>query len=573
MGKRYEHVYPEIKDWPISKLSEDRANFIKEINEEVVRRLTKKYGENLHEPLTKTAYLELIRIKEEPWKVDPPQDRQFWKGIQSKIVKNEQKEEAEEQVLNQKLLQLVVNRYSEEIVGTFKEKTFLFARKFLTRFFNRLLNTAASRNFERFLSNKHKLEDRLLLKGQIETVRSLMKKGTVVVVPTHHSNLDSILIGYMLDTFAGLPLFSYGAGLNLYNTGYTAYFMNRMGAYRVDRRKKNPIYLETLKTMSTLSIERGVNSLFFPGGTRSRSGALETKFKLGLVGTATEAQRRIYEKGEDTKVFIVPLVVSYHFVLEANFLIQGHLTKVGKEKYLKSKDEFHSVRKQLKFLWDFFSASNEITMTFGKPMDVVGNFVDENGISYDRKNNILEVKDYFLTDGKITANSQREQEYTKHLGDRIMERFYADNVVLTSHLVAYSAFKVLEKSNPDLDLYALLRSPTEDFVFPTDKLEKVVGDLKAKLLEMEQIDKLKVSEELRKLTPKEIIENGVKKMGTYHPMKPLKFNKNGELISQRFRTLYFYHNRLENYGLEKHISLVEKTKERSKNKFPISKNK
>jgi len=560
MGKRYEHVYSEIKDWPISKLSEDRSNFIKEINEEVVQRLVNKYGDKLHEPLTKTAYLELIRIKDEPWKVDPPQDKQFWKGIQSKIVKNEQKEVEIEQALNQKLLHSVVNRYSEEIVGTFKEKTFLFARKFLTRFFNRLLNTAASRNFERFLSNKHKLEDRLLLRGEIEKVRSLMKKGTVVVVPTHHSNLDSILIGYILDTFAGLPLFSYGAGLNLYNTGYTAYYMNRMGAYRVDRRKKNPIYLETLKTMSTLSIERGVNSLFFPGGTRSRSGALETKFKLGLVGTAMEAQRRIYEKEKDTKIFIVPLVVSYHFVLEANFLIQGHLTKVGKEKYLKSKDEFHSVRKQLKFLWDFFSASNEITMTFGKPMDVVGNFVDDAGTSFDQNNKEVAVKDYFLTNGVVTANKQREQEYTKHLGDRIMERFFADNMVLTSHLVAYSAFKVLEKSNPDLDLYALLRSPTEDFVFLQDKLEKVVSDLKDKLLEMEQIDKVKVSEQLRQLSPKEIIKNGVTKMGTYHPMKPLTFNKKGELISQRFRTLYFYHNRLENYGLEKFISMNEEPK-------------
>ena len=48
---------------------------------------------------------------------------------------------------------------------------------------------------------------------------------------------DSILIGYALDAFVIIPSFSYGAGLNLYNTGYTAYFMNRLGA-RVDRRKR-----------------------------------------------------------------------------------------------------------------------------------------------------------------------------------------------------------------------------------------------------------------------------------------------------------------------------------------------
>lgn len=39
--------------------------------------------------------------------------------------------------------------------------------------------------------------------------------------------------------------------------------MNRLGAYRVDRRKKNAIYLEALKVYSTEVIMRGGHSLFF----------------------------------------------------------------------------------------------------------------------------------------------------------------------------------------------------------------------------------------------------------------------------------------------------------------------
>src|SRR3546814_15272144 len=50
----------------------------------------------------------------------------------------------------------------------------------------------------------------------------------------------------------GLPAFIYGAGLNLFNRKIFAYFMNSLGAYKVDRRKKNLPYLETLKTYSTL---------------------------------------------------------------------------------------------------------------------------------------------------------------------------------------------------------------------------------------------------------------------------------------------------------------------------------
>lgn len=151
-------------------------------------------------------------------------------------------------------------------------------------------------------------------------------------MPTHFSNLDSILVGYAMDEMLGLPSFSYGAGLNLYNSGIAAYFMNRLGAYRVDRRKKNPIYLETLKAMSKLSIQRGVNSLFFPGGTRSRSGSLEKKLKMGLIGTAVEAQRALCQEGKKEKIFIVPLVMSYHFVLEAKYLIEQHLLITGKGK-------------------------------------------------------------------------------------------------------------------------------------------------------------------------------------------------------------------------------------------------
>ena len=40
----------------------------------------------------------------------------------------------------------------------------------------------------------------------------------------------------------------YGAGLVLYNMNLFSYFLNSLGAYKVDRRKKHLLYLETLKT-------------------------------------------------------------------------------------------------------------------------------------------------------------------------------------------------------------------------------------------------------------------------------------------------------------------------------------
>jgi len=546
-------VFPELEDWPIYKLSEDREAFVEELNEFTTNRLKQKPNQLLSDIIAQTIYLERIRIKEEPWKVDPPNEDQFWKKMRKRLItRSLDKNEDEARMVNEAILHKIVERYAQEIVGTFKIPTFKFARKFLTVFFNRLLNTAAGRNLGRFWGAKRKVSERLKVYGQVDTIRALMKKGTVVLVPTHFSNLDSILIGYALDTVVGLPSFSYGAGLNLYNTGYTAYYMNRLGAYRVDRRKKNPIYLETLKAMSKLSIRRGVNSLFFPGGTRSRSGALETKLKLGLLGTAVEAQRSMYEQGKDEKVFIVPLILGYHFVLEADYLIEQHLKKTGKENYLKLKDQSYSRWKVFKFVWKLFSRKSDINLSFGKPMDVLGNFVDAEGYSYDRQKNPVELKEYFVSDGKVKSDRQREGEYTRILADRIIERYHKENLVLSSHLIAFVVFTILLKENPKLDLYGVLRLPTKEYEFEYQIVRSALDKLRTHLIEMEANGKIKLTETVTGDLD-ELIKDGISNLGIFHPQKPLKINELGHLESENFRVLYYYHNRLSTYSLAKYV--------------------
>lgn len=550
-SKVYPHVIPDIDQWPIYKLLDDRKNLIEEIDEYTFHRVVKLHEGELEDVIAKTVYQERIRIREEPWKVDPPQDRVFWRKISKKLFgkPDEHLSEEEKKAKEEDLLRRIIHRYSDEIVGTFRIPTFIFARKFLTVLFNRLLNTAAGRNMKRIFGTKYKVYERLLTKGEVEKLRTLMTKGTVIIVPTHSSNLDSMLIGYALDTIVGLPSFSYGAGLNLYNTGYTAYFMNRLGAYRVDRRKKNPIYLETLKAMSNLSIQRGTNSLFFPGGTRSRSGALESKLKMGLLGTAVEAQRTIYQNGRDEKVFIVPLILSYHFVLEAKYLIEQHLSYIGKERYMRSKDEFYSLRKLLKFGWTFFSQPSEITLSFGKPLDVMGNFVDENGTSFDRFGNEVNLVEYFWGDGKVTENLQRETEYTIMLAERLVERYHKENIVLTSHVVAYAAFNILQKLHSHLDLFGILRLPPDDFVFPMDLMLEIVEQTKEILIDMNKQGRIKLSNQIY-FDPEKLLEDGVRNLGVYHIEKPLIL-EDGKLVSQDFKLLFYYQNRLDNYKLNK----------------------
>ena len=170
--KRHEHVFPNIEDWPIYKLSEDRRNFVQEMDEFTLERFMRKPSSQLTDIISKTIYLERIRMKEEPWKVDPPNERQFWRRVQNKLVGqslDRSKEEARK--TNEEILRQIIHRYSEEIAGTFRISTFLFARRFLTLFFTRLLNTAASRNWQRILGSKHRLADRLPSEPRLRPAR------------------------------------------------------------------------------------------------------------------------------------------------------------------------------------------------------------------------------------------------------------------------------------------------------------------------------------------------------------------------------------------------------------------
>jgi len=550
----YPPLYENIEDWPIYRLSQDRANFIREIEEATFQRLSARPFPAIMDMLVKTIYQERIRIKESPWKVDPPNERVFWSRISKRLIEKaldrtdeEARAEAEE------VLQLIIHRYAEEIVGTFRISTFRFARRFLTIFFNRLFNAAVDKSIASLWRGRRQLYERLNVVGDIETVRSLFEHGTVVVVPTHSSNLDSILVGYVMDQIMGLPSFSYGAGLNLYNFGPAAYFMNRLGAYRVDRRKKNVVYLETLKTMSRLSLQRGVNSLFFPGGTRSRSGELERELKLGLLSTTVEVQRAFCQQSSHRKVFIVPMVLSYHFVLEAPFLIEQYLRHIGKEHYLRLRDESYSVRSWLRYIWRFFSTTSDIAVSVGRPMDVLGNFVDAQGRSYDRLGRPVAVEEYFRSvNGDINEDKQRESEYTRMLAERLVERYAVENIVLSSQLVAFAVFQILVHQNPKLDLFGILRLPPDDYRFPFRAVVEVVEQMQQQLFAWEAEGKIKLSDEVRRPAAK-VVRHGVSKLGLFHREKPLYFVKDEAIVSSNFRVLYFYHNRLKNYGLEKAV--------------------
>jgi glycerol-3-phosphate O-acyltransferase len=554
-NKKYKPILEGIPDWPVYRLSKNRKEFVEEVAQKAFVRIKdmRPTRKQLIDELEATVYREQQRMKRNRWRVDPPDEQKFWTGIKEELIDiSANKSEATDGV--ERLLKAIVVRYATEIAGNFKPSSYRFAREITKFWFGRLLNAARVKKFGGIFRNQYTLRDKIQIVGKVKQLRNLARHGTIVMVPTHFSNLDSILIGWIIHAL-GLPAFIYGAGLNLFNIKIFAYFMNSLGAYKVDRRKKNMPYLETLKTYSSLAIQKGAHSLFFPGGTRSRSGTIEKTLKLGLLSTAIEAQRNIYantpEGEEARKVFIVPVTLNYHFVLEAPELIDDYLSVRGQDRYLPEQDKYGSFQ-LIRFMFKFFTKGSNISVSIGRGLDVLGNYVDDNGHSFDQIGRHIHTKDYFISSRQLTTDKQRDDEYTRMLSQRIISEYHRINRIFASHLVAFVAFEMWQKQHAKLDLFGLLRLPEEEQVIDYAEFRKTCKRVRKLIYHLKDEGKANHATHLKGKIDL-VIKHGLENVGIFHLNRPLLLNKQGNIITQDLSLLYYYHNRLVGYDLEKVI--------------------
>ncbi len=552
-NRKYKPILDRIPDWPVYQLSKNRKEFIEEVTRKAVERIREMRPsfKQLIDDLQATAYREQNRIKRNRWRVDPKDDSSFWSKIKNELVELSGKNPDDVQPKVDDLLGRIVHRYAAEIAGNFKPNSYRLAREVVKFWFLRLLNGARVKKFGAFFRNQYTLRDKIHIVGKVKMIRNLARKGTVVMVPTHFSNLDSILIGWVIHSI-GLPAFIYGAGLNLFNIKIIAYFMNSLGAYKVDRRKKNLPYLETLKMYSSLALQKGAHSLFFPGGTRSRSGTIEKQLKLGLLSTAIEAQRTLYNtEGETRKIFVVPVTLNYHFVLEAPELIEDYLHAKGQDRYFPEQDKYGSFQ-LVKFMIKFFGNRSNISVSVGPGLDVMGNYVDEEGNSLDANGRIIDTRDYFISSGQLTVDRQREDEYTRMLSQRIVTEYHKINRVFASHLVSFIAFEMWQKKFPQLDLFSLLRLPEEDLEINYEEFKTVFKRVRKQIYSLKEQGNINYASHVK--GPSDIvITRGLDNAGVFHLNRPVMKNKTGNIITKDLSLLYYYHNRLVGYDLEHSI--------------------
>src|SRR5262249_41207546 len=147
---------------------------------------------------------------------------------------------------------------------------------------------------------------------------------------------------------------------------------------------------------------RGMHSIFFPGGTRSRSGAIEHRLKLGLAGTALSAYiERLRREGPAApRYYFVPLTLNLPLTLEAETLIEDHLRELGRRRYIIEDDEFTRIGRVVQYARKLLTMDAATEVRFCPPRDPFGNRVDAEGRSLDARGRLVDPSRYVLIDGR-----------------------------------------------------------------------------------------------------------------------------------------------------------------------------
>ena len=461
----------------LERFNADRDRLLGEVERRVVaRRVAEaRHGgdASLEYVLNDVAFSEIKRLE-----ASRGQERRAdrWRDLSRRLLLSMSEDEKQAE------LRALVRHYGQDVVGNFDPRVYKFATglgpALLGMFFSPM---STLREGMAALKN---LDQRIHADGAIDLARACAERGTLVVTPTHSSNMDSPAIGFGL-LRAGLPPTTYGAGKNLFTNPFISFFMRNLGAYRVDRRLRFELYKDVLKEYSTVLLEHGYHSLFFPGGTRCRSNIIEKHLKLGLLGTTVTAYKNSVREGAPNKrIYIVPATINYRLTLEAETLIDDYLAETGKNRYIITDDEFSRVGRMVEFFRKILAHEGSVIVRFGRPLDPFGNDITDDGESIDRAGRPVDPGSFLRgADGEVTDDDQRDAEYTRALGRKLAAAYPRLTVFHPTHLAARALYDELAKRARTHDVYRLLRISPEQCVIPRGDVVAGVDRLRARLVE------------------------------------------------------------------------------------------
>lgn len=520
------------RDAPIFRFNDAR----RAIEDEVVRRVVERVGEPTA-LLEDAIYNEVRRLSASG---GHEEELARWRSLARRLRGLDRGARLEE-------VKALAREHARDVSGNFDPRVFAVATRLMPPVLGALIAPKATFTSVRRLIDARALVDRISVEGHMQRVARLVERGTVVYVPTHLSNMDSIVFGYALE-LAGLPPATYGAGKNLFTNPVLSFFMHNLGAYKVDRRLRHVLYKDVLKVYSCVLIEQGYHSLFFPGGTRSRSGGVERRLKLGLAGTGVEAFARSAIAGAPRRVFFVPATINYLVTLEAQTLIGDFLQESGKSRFIIDDDESTRIEKVVAFSNKMLKHNEAVTIRFGEPVDPFGNQVDDDGNSLDPRGNPIDPLSYLRNRrGELVLDADRDTQYTRELGEVICDAYLRHTVILPTHLIAATMMNRLREDAGTNDIFTLLRVRQKVGV-PWSQLASDAAKLRDRLREQEQQGRVVLGPTVRSGSGDSMLSEALRAWQGSHA-SPVLEEVNGELWIGDATLVFYYQNRLAAHGV------------------------
>jgi glycerol-3-phosphate O-acyltransferase len=149
-------------------------------------------------------------------------------------------------------------------------------------------------------------------KSDIERLRAAARQGTLILLPSHKSHVDYLILSYIFnEQNLPLPLIAAGDNLNFFPAGAIfrrggAFFIRR--SFRGDR-----LYAAVVDAYVRRMIRDGYPIELFLEGGRSRTGKLVAP-KFGLLNMVVDAALAVPERPS----FFVPVSIGYERVIEAS---------------------------------------------------------------------------------------------------------------------------------------------------------------------------------------------------------------------------------------------------------------
>ncbi|HLL24029.1 MAG TPA: 1-acyl-sn-glycerol-3-phosphate acyltransferase [Kofleriaceae bacterium] len=514
----------------LEKFNAERERLLAEVERRVLARKVveaQRGGDSsLEYVLNDVAYCEIRRLEHKNGAADR------WKDLSRRLLAMTEDEKREE-------LRRLVRHYGQDVVGNFDPRVYKFSTTIGPSLLGFVFNPMTS--LREGMNTLRNLDSRIHADGDLELVRACAERGTIVVTPTHSSNMDSPAMGFGM-LRAGLPPVTYGAGKNLFSNPFISYFMRNLGAYRVDRRLKFELYKDVLKEYSTVLLEHGYHSLFFPGGTRCRSNIIEKHLKLGLLGTTVTAYKNNVREGSPNKrIYIVPATINYRLVLEAETLVDDYLAEIGKRRYIITDDEFSRLGRILEFFRKILVHEGSVVVRFGRPLDVFGNDITDDGASIDRAGRVVDPASFVRgANGEVSDDDQRDAEYTRALGRRLAAAYPRLTVLHSTNLVARAMYDAISKHAATRDIYRLMRAPLGHLEVPyATALEELV-QLRARLRAHPEWGSEHPN--YAQQTAEDKLDNGIKGLSSYHTNAIVE-RVGANLMVKDVKLLFYYQNR------------------------------